>query len=141
MGGPDDRSARRPQSAPARPCRHFLHHLHGPEARQQHHSGTGEMLSRANAQPSLSRLDAINLDVRFGAEADAPSYWITSSARATNAGGTARPSAFGGPEVDREIEFCRKLNRKIARLLPRENPGHVNTRAVVSIRLARAITD
>src|SRR5262245_3251712 len=38
--------------------------------------------------------------------------------------GYCKAECLGGPEVDREIEFCRKLNRKIARLLPRENPGH-----------------
>src|SRR5262245_45766230 len=32
--------------------------------------------------------------VCYGPKADAPYYWITSSARAINAGGTARPSAL-----------------------------------------------
>src|SRR5262249_54684708 len=44
-------------------------------------------------------------------------------------------------EVDSKIEFCRKFNRKIARLLALEYPGHINTSTPESIRLARAITD
>src|SRR5262249_39571697 len=48
---------------------------------------------------------------------------------------------LGGPEVDREFEFCRQLNWKIARLLALENAGDINASTAVSIRLARAITD
>src|SRR5262245_9129277 len=48
---------------------------------------------------------------------------------------------LGGLEVDGQLELCWQLNRKIARLLPLENPGHVNTSAAKSIRLARTITD
>src|SRR5262245_18159660 len=48
---------------------------------------------------------------------------------------------LGSPEVDSQIKFCRKFNRKISRLLALENPGHVNTSAAISIRLARTITD
>ena len=40
---------------------------------------------------------------------------------------------LGGPEVDREFEFCRQLNRKIARLLALENAGDIYTGPAVSV--------
>jgi hypothetical protein len=43
-------------------------------------------------------------------------YSITSSARASRVGGTSRPSAFAGFEVDGEHEFRRKFDRQIAGL-------------------------
>jgi Glutathione S-transferase, N-terminal domain len=43
---------------------------------------------------------------------------ITSSARASKAGGTARPSASCGWKIDHELELGRKLHRQIAGLRP-----------------------
>src|SRR5262245_6167551 len=46
-----------------------------------------------------------------------------------------KTKCLGGPEVDREIEFCWELNRKIARLLARENAGDIYTGPAVSVGL------
>src|SRR5262245_45751001 len=52
-----------------------------------------------------------------------------------------KTKCLGSPEVDREIEFCRELNRKIARLLALENAGDIYTGPAVSVGLTCSIAN
>src|SRR5262249_59787183 len=48
---------------------------------------------------------------------------------------------LGGPEIDRELEFCRQFYRKVARPLTIENAGDINAGTTIGVRLTRSIAD
>ena len=64
---------------------------------------------------------------------------ITSSARASSVGGTSRPSARGGGQIDDEIELGRLHDRKVGRLGAFEDAAGVDANLPKYFGQARAV--
>ena len=62
-----------------------------------------------------------------------PLYSITSSARASNIGGTSSPKRFSSLEIDDQLELDRTVDRKVAWLIALENTADVDAIAAVGI--------
>ena len=81
-----------------------------------------------SALPPKADMCAATGDVRFGPKADIVAHSIISSARACNAGGTVRPSAFAVVRLNDQFELGRLFDRNIARLSATQNLIDVRSR-------------
>ena len=64
---------------------------------------------------------------------------ITSSARASSVGGTSRPSALGGLEVDHQLVLGRLHDRQVRRLGAFENSGRIHPDFAIGLRDAGSV--
>src|SRR3954452_1093861 len=75
--------------------------------------------------PDFHRLDRTSFAWR--------THSITLSARASSVGGTSRPSALAGLEVNRQLVLSRRLHRQVGRLLALEDAVNVAGRAAMLV--------